>query len=197
MNKLVFNIFEPIKRRRVFSIFIIIATIAVVILAIFSAKNFNNGVLVIDLKNVTYVRFLKGDCGFMSFIFMTILSVAIFYTIILLCCSKKFLVPIAIIFYLYFVYSQVVILITLMLLYGFFNVLILFIFMTIYLLMLFAVMLILFVTLFNLSGDSCYFKTCFSFQCGVVQISLILIALIILFCIVLSLLKSFVILLIF
>ena len=191
------DFFSPIKRNKGFFVVMLIATISVIVLAIFSAVNFDGGVLVLDFKNVTYIKYLKGDSGLMSFIFMTILMVAVFYALILLCCSKKFLLPFAILFYLYYVYAQIVYLVSLLLLYGFLNVLILFLFLIVYLVAEILLLLILLLSLLAISGDSTYFKTCFSPTNNILLTSIALLLLVLAFCIILMLLKTFVLILIF
>ena len=197
MRNIFQNLFSPIKRNKGLFVFLLIGSIVMIVLAIVAAFRFDNGVLVLDLENVSYVLFLKGDTGFMGYIFRSLLSICIVYALIFLCCSKKFLLPLSIIFFLYHVYSQAVILTTLILLYGFFNVFILFLFLLVFVLAEILMLLILLICFVELAGDSSYFKSCFSPAGGILLTTILLLLLDLLFCLVIIFLKSFVLLLIF
>lgn len=197
MNNLISNLFSPFKRNKGFAIFLIIATIVVIVLGIFSAVQFDDSVLIIDLENVTYIRYLKGDSGFGGFLFGTLISVLIFYAIILLCCSKKYLMPIAVLFYLYLVYSQFVIFTCILLIYGFFNTIIFLILLLIYFITLYFLFILLLLSLTNVCGQTNYFRTCFNRDSNIVILSILFIMLVLLFAIILMFLKTYIILLIY
>lgn len=188
---------QSIKKQKALFIILIILSFAMIVLGIFSAINFDGGILSISLDNVIYIKFLKNDCGFIYLIFGSLLSFLLIITIIFLCCSKHFLLPLSIIFYLYFVYSQFVVFTSLILIYGFFNVVILLMLLLIYLLILFFIFMLMLCELTSLNNFN-YFKTCFnrSQSCFIYLILFLLISLII-FSIILWILKSFLILLIF
>ncbi len=197
MNNLLSNLFEPFKRNKGLGIFLIVASFAVIIFAIFSAVRFDDSVLIIDFENVTYIRYLRGDSGFGGFLFGTILSVAIFFFIVLLCGCKKYLLPLAVILHLYLVYSQFVIFTCIILIYGFFNTLFFLLLLLIYFLALNFLFILLILTLCSISGQSGFFKACFNSESNVLILSILFVMLVILFCIILMFLKSYIILLIF
>lgn len=197
MNNLFSNLFSPFKRNKGFAIFLIIATVVVIVLGIFSAIQFDDSVLIIDLENVTYIRYLKGDSGFGGFLFGTLISVLIFYTIILLCCSKKYLMPLAVLFYLYLVYSQFVIFTCILIIYGFFNTLIFLMLLLIYFIALYFLFILLFLTLTNLCGQTNFFRSCFNRDSNVLILTILFILLVLLFSIILMFLRTYIILLIY
>ncbi len=197
MNNLFSNLFSPFKRNKGFAIFLIIATIVVIVLGIFSAIQFDDSVLIIDLENVTYIRYLKGDSGFGGFLFGTLISVLIFYTIILLCCSKKYLMLLAVLFYLYLVYSQFVIFTCILVIYGFFNTLIFLMLLLIYFIALYFLFILLFLTLINLCGQTNFFRSCFNRDSNVLILTILFILLVLLFSIILMFLRTYIILLIY
>ncbi len=197
MIRLFSNILDTIKRKKAMFILLIILTIAVCVLAVYSAINFDNGIISLDIGHVSYVKFLKG-AGFMSFLFNSMLVTIIFAAIIWVCCLKRFLLPFGFLFYLYFVYSQVVIFVSLILIYGFFNVLVLMLFLIVFLLFEFLIFMLILLDLTNVCGSSCYFKDCFNLNtCSFKLLICLLLILIFLFCLLLMILKSFIILLVF
>lgn len=198
MNLFFNSILNQIRVRKGLFIVLIISTIVVIVLGVISAINLDGGVLPIDLSNIAFIRYLKGDCGVFFLIFGTILNLLLFYSLILLFCCKRFLIPFAIIFYLYFVYSQIVIFTSLILLYGFFNTLILILLLLIYILLEIVLLMLFLLFLLNYTDSFGYFKNCFSSNnSNLIILTLALIAISILFCVVLIVLKSFVILLIY
>ena len=198
MNLFFNSILNHIRVRKGLFIVLIISTIVVIVLGVISAINLDGGVLPIDLSNIAFIRYLKGDCGVFFLIFGTILNLLLFYSLILLFCCKRFLIPFAIIFYLYFVYSQIVIFTSLILLYGFFNTLILILLLLIYILLEIVLLMLFLLFLLNYTDSFGYFKNCFSSNnSNLIILTLALIVISILFCVVLIVLKSFVILLIY
>ncbi len=198
MNLFFNSILNQIRVRKGLFIVLIISTIVVIVLGVISAINLDGGVLPIDLSNIAFIRYLKGDCGVFFLIFGTILNLLLFYSLILLFCCKRFLIPFAIIFYLYFVYSQIVIFTSLILLYGFFNTLILILLLLIYILLEIVLLMLFLLFLLNYTDSFGYFKNCFSSNnSNLIILTLALIVISILFCVVLIVLKSFVILLIY
>ncbi len=198
MNLFFNSILNQIRVRKGLFIVLIISTIVVIVLGVISAINLDGGVLPIDLSNIAFIKYLKGDCGVFFLIFGTILNLLLFYSLILLFCCKRFLIPFAIIFYLYFVYSQIVIFTSLILLYGFFNTLILILLLLIYILLEIVLLMLFLLFLLNYTDSFGYFKNCFSSNnSNLIILTLALIVISILFCVVLIVLKSFVILLIY
>lgn len=190
------SVIEAIKARKGFFILLLVSSVGMIILGVISAINFDGGVLVIDLDNVTFVKFLKDDCGFAFLIFGSLINIIIFYTVILSCCCKRYIIPLSIIFYLYFAYSQAVIFTSILLIYGFFNTIILLILLLIYVISNIVLLMLLICLCVENSHCHNYFSTCFHRQ-EIIHLSLMLLIVNISFCIILSILKSFVILLIY
>ena len=181
MNKFFLSICDCIRRKKALFVFLVVATIVVLVLAVYGAMNFGSSSIAINLTNVPYIKFLKGG-GFMSFIFGTIITAMVFYLLIYLTCCKKFLIPFAMLFYLYFVYSQVVIFTCIMLIYGFFNALILLFVLLFFLFAEFLVFILIIIEFCNLSNCPTYFKDCFKSQCNAKLLSIILLCLLLIFC---------------
>lgn len=191
-------LFECVRRKKGFFIFLIIATLAVAVFGVFSAINFDGGILSFDLSNVPYISYLRGDSGLVAFIFGMLFSVFLFYAAIVLFSSKGILFPLALVFYFYLVYSQIMIFTCIILFYGFLNVLVLLIFLLVFILLEFLLFIIILCELINLTNCKCYLKSCYSPNQSCLLVTTILLsALIIVFCFVLMILKSFVILLVF
>ena len=198
MNHFFFSLINQIRIRKGLFTILIISTIVIIILGVISAINFDGGILPIDLSNIAFIKYLKRDCGVFFLIFGTILNLIIFYSLILIFCSKRFLIPFAIIFYLYFVYSQIVIFTSIILLYGFFNTLILLLLLLIYIILEILLLMTFLLFLLNFTDNYGYFRNCFTFNnSNILLLTISLIIICILFCVVLIVLKSFVILLIF
>lgn len=185
-----------IRKKAMFIVFIILAVVMLVV-GVISAVNFNTGVLAIDLGNITYVKFLRGSSGFFSLIFNTIIASIIIYAIMLVCCCKKILVPIAVIFYLYFIYCMGVVFTSILLIYGFFSTIILLILLLAFYVCEIFILTILLCELITINKTN-YFRNCFSNQasCAIV-LSTMLLILIVSFCIILACLKKYIILLIY
>ena len=190
------SVFDSIRARKGFFILLIISSIIMIVLGVISAINFDGGVLVIDLNNITYIKFLKDDCGFAFLIFGSLINIIIFYIIIFSCCCKRYFIPLSIIFYLYFVYSQALIFTSILLIYGFFNTIILLILLLVYIF--FNIFLFMILICLCVENSHChnYFSTCFRRQ-DIMILSPALLLVSIAFCIILTILKSFVILLIY
>lgn len=197
MNFFFENIFSSIKKQKLLFICLIFFSLIMIILGIFSAINFEGGILTIKLDNVLYVKFLKNSCSFVYLIFGTLVAYLLIISVILVCCSQKYLLPISILFYFYFVYSQVVIFTSLILIYGFFNVILLLILLIVYLLTLFFIFMLIICELLSVNRFN-YFKNCFNAsQSCFIYLLIAILLLITLFSVILWILKSFIILLIF
>lgn len=198
MVKIFNKISSTFRQKKSLFIFLVVFSLVMIVLGVVASINFSGGVLVVDLSNISYIQFLKDECGFASLIFKLFLSLFIFLCVIWGCGKKSFLFPIGILFYGYLVYSQTVIFVSMILIYGFFNC-------VIFALILFAyIMLIFFLFMLFIMEVSCccnstnYFKITINWNNSNILFSLIFILLItILFCIILTILKSFVLLLIY
>ena len=194
----VFNsIFYSIKAKKVLFTFLIILSLIAAVLATVSAVNLSGSVLPLDLSNIAFIKFLKGETGFAFLLTGTLVNLLLFYGIIFLFCSKKFLFPLAIVFYLYFVYSQVMIFVSIFLIYGFFNTLVLLLFLLVYYLTTFLILSLIVIYLSNICGAG-YFKCCINKnESNLIFLTILLLAVSLIFCVIITILKSFVILLIY
>lgn len=196
------NIFSRIgltlKQNKAVFWLLVLASVLAIVLAAFAAINFSSGVFAIDLGNIAYIKFLKGDCGFVSLIFNLILNLFIFFALIILFGCKKFLFPFSVLFYLYFVYSVTVVIISIIMIYGFFNCIILALLLFIFYACLITLFLLLVLDLLKFCGVYGYFKSCFSVrESCIVWYGLTMLILVIAFCFIISILKSFILLLIY
>lgn len=192
------NLFSPIKQKKGIFLFLLILTIAMLVLGIISGRHLDSGVISIDLSNVPYIKFISKKGGFVSLIFNSLISLSILYLIIWICFIKPFLSPISLIFYFYFVYSQAVIFVNVLLIYGFFNALILLVFLLAYMLVLIFIFLLIVLELFSLCNSHNYFKTCFNPRnSNLLHLTLILISIVLIFSFMLMFLRSYIILLIY
>lgn len=189
---------ETIKRKKALFIVLLLLTILTIVLAIFSAININNGIFNINLDNVPCIKFLRGKAGLPVFIFNCLMVVGLVYAVIIFSFVKPYICCLGIIFYLYFVYSQTVIFISIILIYGFFNVFIILILLLMLLILEFAFLILVILEVSSLCNAPTYFKDCFNFsRCNLLLYSVILLCLILIFCLVTMVLKSFVILLVY
>ena len=197
MRKIFSCLFENVRLKKGYFITLILLSITIIILAVVSAIQLNGSILPIDLSNITFIRFLRGDCGFMFLIIGSVLNLLIFYVAIVLCCCKNFLRPLAIMFYLYFVYCQTMIFTSIILIYGLLNAFLLLALLLVYLIAVFAILMLIILCLFNLNQDG-FFSCCFNpGECQLPFLTLALLILTITFCIIEFILKSFVLLLVF
>lgn len=192
------NLFAPIKQKKGIFIFLLILTIAMLVLGIISGRHLDGGVISIDLSNLPYIKFISKKGGFVSLLFNSLISISILYGIIFICFIKPFLSPISLIFYFYFVYSQAVIFVNVLLIYGFFNALILLIFLLTYMLILIFIFLLIVLELFSLCNAHNYFKNSFNPRnSNLLYLTISLCAVIIISSFVLMFLRSYIILLIY
>ena len=194
----IFNsIIYSIKAKKVLFTFLIILSVIVGVLAVVSAVNLSGSLLPLDLSNIAFIKYLRGDTGFAFLLTGTLVNLLLFYIIIFLFCSKKILFPLAIIFYLYFVYSQVMIFVSIFLIYGFFNTLILLLFLLVYYLAVFLLLTLIVIDLSNICGAG-YFKCCINKnESNLIFLTIALILISLIFCVIITILKTFVILLIY
>lgn len=192
------DFFSCIRLKKGYFIVIILASIIAITLAIFASINFSSGFLTIDLSNISYIKFLKGDTGMMSMIFSNICSLLIFFALIWICHAKPFLIPLGVIFYLYLVYSQAVILISLIMIYGFFNCIILAMLLLIYFVLIWFLFILSMLQMLCCDRSPYFFRSCCNvYRCKMlITLSLILLFTI-LFSFVITILKNFIILLVY
>ncbi len=189
---------QTVRRKKALFVILLLLTVLTIILAIFAAININNGIFDIDLSNVPYIKFLRGSGGLPVFIFNCFVTIGIIYAVIILTFAKPYTAVIGVIFYLYFVYSQIVIFVSVIMIYGFLNVLLILILILLLLVIEFFVLMLICLELASICNCSGYFKTCFdNSNCKLLLYSLILLAAIFVFCLVTMLLRSFVILLVY
>lgn len=180
-----------------FCVFLILLSLVAIILGVVAATQFKRKGLTINLSHIAYIRFLAGG-GFGSMLFGLILSLSIFLIVIVICCFKKLLCPLAVLFYCYIVYSQTVVIISIILMYGIFNAIILLLFLMIYTLLVWFIFLLIMCDLMCLNSQIGYFRNCFKYsESKFLVYVLCLILLTLIFSIVLVILKKYVVLLIF
>ncbi len=191
------NLFENVRLKKGYFITLIVLSVLAIIMAVVSAIQLNGSILPIDLSNIVFVRFLRGDCGFIFLVVGSVLNLALFYLAIVICCCKNFLRPVAILFYLYFVYCQAMIFTSIILIYGMLNAFLILTLLFVYLICVFAIFIMIILCLFSLDCNN-FWSSCFKpSECQLAALSLAILLLTIVFCIIESILKSFVLLLVF
>lgn len=191
------SIFDCIKLKKGYFVILLLLTIFAIVLAVFGAMSINGGSITLSLGNMVYIKYLNGSSGMMSMLFRLIFSLSLFFFFIFIGHWKFYLYPVGILFYLYLVYSQAVVFISIILVYGFFNCIILAVFLLFYLLFLFFIFILMMLEMSCCTNQN-YFKSCFSWKRSKLLLCIcILIGWSILFAVILSILKSFVILLVY
>lgn len=198
MRDLITNLLSPIKAKKIYFIFLILLTIVAVILGVFASLSFTSGFLTIDLGNIAYIKFLKGDTGMVSMIFSTLLSLLLFYCIVWVCHAKSICAPLSIIFYLYLVYSQTIVLVSLVMIYGFFNCIILAMLLLLYILACWFVFILSICHLSCICNEPDYFKCSLNLKQTKFLICLLLLIIsTLIFAFIITILKNFIILLVY
>lgn len=197
MYNVFFNMFNCFRTKKGYFILLILTTILAIVLGVYAGVSFGGGVFAVDLGNIAYVKFLQNNTSLFGMIFSLIFSLFIFFALILLFCSKVFLVPLALMFYLYLVYSQVVVCVSLVMIYGIVNCLILLMVLMVYVCVIVFLFVLGMMHMFCYTNDSFYFKHCITFKNYVLWMFVAVIATSVIFCFMLSILKSFVILLVY
>lgn len=191
------SIFDCIKLKKGYFIILLLLTVVAIALAVFGAMSINGGSITLSLGNMVYIKYLNGSSGMMSMLFRLIFSLSLFFFFVFIGHWKFYLYPVGILFYLYLVYSQAVVFISIILVYGFFNCIILAVFLLLYLLFLFFIFILMMLEMSCCTNQN-YFKSCFSWKRSKLLLCIcILIGWSILFAVILSILKSFVILLVY
>lgn len=198
MNNIFSNLFWNLKAKKRLFLLLVLISFVMIVLAVIASINFTDGVFTIDLNNISYIKFLKGECGFVSLFFGMCLSLLIFFLLIWVCGCKPFLFPLSILWFAYFVYSQAVIFVSIIMIYGFFNCVILSLILLIYLLLvIFAFMLILLEIKIQCECGN-YFSNCLKLNvCNVLFLLIAMFVVTFAICLIISILKSFVLLLIY
>ena len=154
------NSFLACKRHKGFLIFLIIMSVICIILGAFAGVKINHSMFPQDFSNVVYVKYLKGSLGFSGFLFSQIFTLLFFLAIIFTCSAFVLLIPIGILFFLYFVYAQTVTIISICMEFGFFNTLILLIFLVIISFCYFFLFCMVFLICLDCCGTPNYFRVC-------------------------------------
>ncbi len=196
---LIFGSFaETIKRKKALFVILLVLTITMIVLSVFSAISISNGSFNIDLNNVPYIKFLQGKSGLPAFIFNCLMVVGLICIAIVVCFAKPYFAWLGVIFYLYFVYSQAVIFVSIIMIYGFFNVIIILILLLLLLLLEFALLMLIILEVSCLCNQPNYFNNCFNFSTSKLLLyTIILLCLVVAFCLITMILRSFVVLLVY
>ena len=198
MTNILNKVSMTIKQKKGLFIFLLLLTIVLVVLGVVAAINFSGGVLVVDLSNIAHIQFLKEECSFVSCLFRLMLSLLIFMLVICLCGCKSYLFPIGILFYGYLIYSQAVIFLSLILVYGFFNCVIFALLLLIYILAICFIFILYILEVSCHCNSRPYFKNICNWHDSNVVFCLLCVVLItFIFCLLLTILKSFVLLLVY
>lgn len=187
------NISNVCKRHKILTTGLIVGIVASMILGIIGGVQINNSMFPQDFSNVSYVKFLKGSSGFAGFFFTSVFTVMIFTFIIFITSCKKYLLPIGILFFMYFVYTQTVTIISISIEFGFFNTIILVVFLIIISLMYFILLLLITVQCCDCVGPM-YFRLAFK---SIIPLLITLTVLILVNVLFLMTLKNFVIILVY
>ena len=198
MNRIFYRFFDCVKRKKGYFILLLMLSIVAIVLGVVAAINFGGGVFSIDLSNIAYIRFLKSESGFMSMVFGLVLSLFMFYVACLICHWKSWLVPLGVVFYLYLVYSQSIVFMSIILIYGFFNCIILSLLLMVYTILIWGLFLVFLCEILCLTNSYDYFRcSCSLTKSNAIWILISLIVLTFIFGIILLILKNYVVLLIF
>ncbi len=189
--------FECFKRKKGYFICLVLLSVVAIVLGIIAAINFDS-TLTIDLKHIAYIKFLRGSGGFVGMIFGLVLSLSVFFCFIMLSHWKPYLLPLGALFYLYLVYSQAVIIVSIILVFGIMNCIVLAIFLLIYSFLIWTLFLLMCCEMSCHCGEIGYFKTCCSLRASKTMLHLLCaIVTTIVFSIILIILKNYVLLLVF
>lgn len=196
------NIFSSIcdtfRLKRGYFIFLLCLTLTSIILGIFAGINISGGILVVDLSNIAYIQFLTNSCSFVPMIFKLVFSLIVFAMLIFVFHIKTFLIPLSLVFYIYLVYSQTVVFVSIILLYGFLNCIILSVLLFVFIVLNISIFILIILELNKFCGCNNFFKQTLNFRNSNILIYLIAILILcLIFCAILAIFKSFVILLVY
>ena len=193
-----FNSFKyTFLTKKGYFIFLLVSNLSIT-LGILAGINISGGVLSVDLSNIAYIQFLTGETSFVSMLFKLVVSLFTFFFLIHLCNIKPCLVPLSIIFFIYLVYSQSVVLISIIMLYGFFNCIILCILLLIYVISIIFIFIFHCLEVNKFCNCQSFFKQTLNPNISIdLILFVLLIILTLIFCTILAIFKSFVILLVY
>lgn len=198
MRNILSSIQNSFRQKKGLLIFLILFSLFLIVLGVIASINFSGGVLVVDLSNIAYIQFLKDECSFFSFFFKLFLSLFIFMLIICVSGMKPFLFPLGLLFYGYLVYSQTVIFMSMILIYGFFNCVIFALMLLVYIFAILTIYVLLVIDVACRCGSYDYFKTILSVKTANIILCLLLVVIVtLIFCVLLTIMKSFVLLLVY
>lgn len=197
MNNIFSSLFYCIKIKKGYFLLLCIITILAIVLGVYAGISFTDGVFAVDLGNIAYIKFLQDESGLFSMIFGLSFSLFIFFALILVFSSKSFLLPLAVIFYTYLVYSQAVVCVSLIMIYGILNCLILLLVLIVYIAIIIILFLLAMMQMACFTNDGCYFKHCFNSKNFILWLLIAIVIVCVIFSFLLSILKSFVILLVY
>ena len=198
MMKVFNGFFDCIKKRKVYFILSIVFGLVVVVLGVIAALNFGGDSITINLSNIAYIKFLKTESSFVGMFFNLILSLFIFFVVIFLCHSRKFLIPLGFLFYLYLIYSQTVVFVSVILIYGILNCIIFCVLLLSYTISVWFIFILILAELSCFTNTHSYFRDCCSFnRAKVLTYFIIIVLLTLIFSLTLLILKNYIILLIF
>lgn len=194
MAKVFESAFGSCKRHKVFFISLIVSTVIVIVIAVVSGIQLHKSMFPQNFSNVAYIKFLKSGGGFVSFLFNTLLTNLIILSIIWVASCKPFTIWIGMLFYFYFVYAQVITLISISLEFGFFNTIIIAIYIAFISIVYFLLYLLIVVECLDCCNSFGYFSSSIKI---LLPLLLTFVAVIVLNTIILMCLKNFVIILVY
>lgn len=154
------NSFNACKRHKALTITLIVCVIVGIILGIVGGVQINNGMFPLDFSNVAYVKFLQNKLGFAGFLFTELFTLLIFILIIIISGINVWFIGIGILFFMYFVYAQTVTIISITMDFGFFNTIILLIFLVVISFCYFYLFVLAILQIFDCCGMHNYFFGC-------------------------------------
>ena len=197
MKEFLSGLFESVKRKKGYLLFLVCLSLTAIVLGIIAAVNFGGGEYAVDLSNIAYIRFFQGG-GYISMLFGMILSLLVFLTVIILCCRKTWSTFLGVLCYLYLVYSNTVVFLSIILIYGIFNCIVLLVLLFVYILLVWIIFLLILCELSFIIDKHNYFKNCFNFNKNkILFLLLCLLFITFVFSLILVVLKNYVVLLIF
>ena len=131
LSKLFDYSFDCCKRHKLFFSSLLVATVIIIVIAVFGGIKLQKSMFPQNFSNVAYIKFLKSSSGFVAFMFNSLFTNFIFVGIIWTTSCRSWSIWIGILFYLYFVYAQVVTIISISMEFGFFNTIIIVIYISI------------------------------------------------------------------
>lgn len=153
--------FSSCKRHKLITVWLVIALLVSVVLGVIAGIRINNSAFPQDFSNVGYVKYLRDSVGFAGFIFTEIFTILVFVFVAILTCGNVFSFALGVLFFMYFCYSQTVTIVSISMEFGFFNTIILMIFLIAINLLYFYLFLLVFVECFDCAKIPNYWSGCF------------------------------------